>query len=84
MPQAIGDPDELDHFSHSLMQLIDTLNEKGISLRQTSFRPVKKDEPPSPQASLKKILNEGPVQKTFVVAFVDNLKQAIMLFLSIV
>jgi len=27
MPQAIGDPDELDHFAHSLRQFIDTLNE---------------------------------------------------------
>ena len=36
------------------------------------FRPVKKDEPPSPQESLKKILEEGPQHGTFVIAFVDN------------
>ena len=29
MPQAIGDPDELDHFAQSLTQFIDTLNEAG-------------------------------------------------------
>ena len=27
MPQAIGDPDELDRFAQSLTQFIDTLNE---------------------------------------------------------
>ena len=27
MPQAIGDPDEIDRFAQSLTQLIDTLNE---------------------------------------------------------
>jgi len=27
MPQAIGDPDELDRFAQSLAQFIDTLNE---------------------------------------------------------
>ena len=40
-----------------------------------SFRPVKKDEPPSPQESLKKILEDGPLQGTFVIAFADNWKR---------
>jgi DNA segregation ATPase FtsK/SpoIIIE, S-DNA-T family len=41
----------------------------------TSFRPVKKDEPPSQQESMKKILEDGPMQGTFVIAFVDNWKR---------
>jgi DNA segregation ATPase FtsK/SpoIIIE, S-DNA-T family len=41
----------------------------------TSFRPVKKDEPPSPQESIKKILEDGPVSGTFVIAFADNWKR---------
>lgn len=40
-----------------------------------SLRPVKKDEPPSPQESLKKILEDGPLQGTFVIAFADNWKR---------
>jgi energy-coupling factor transporter ATP-binding protein EcfA2 len=40
-----------------------------------SFRPVNKDEPPSPQESLKKILEDGPLQGTFVIAFADNWKR---------
>lgn len=40
-----------------------------------SFKPVKKDEPPSPQESLKKILEDGPLQGTFVIAFADNWKR---------
>lgn len=40
-----------------------------------SFKPVKKDESPSPQESLKKILEDGPLQGTFVIAFVDNWKR---------
>lgn len=40
-----------------------------------NFRPVKQDEPPSPQESLKKILEDGPLQGTFVIAFVDNWKR---------
>ena len=40
-----------------------------------SFRPPKKDEPPSPQESLKKILEDGPRQGTFVIAFADNWKR---------
>jgi len=40
-----------------------------------SFRPVKKDESPSPQESLKKILEDGPLQGTFVIAFADNWKR---------
>lgn len=40
-----------------------------------SFRPVKKDEPPSPQESIKKILEDGPLNGTFVIAFADNWKR---------
>ncbi len=35
MPQAIGDPDELDRFAQSLTQFIDTLNEAVNSLNQS-------------------------------------------------
>ncbi|MDD7984707.1 FtsK/SpoIIIE domain-containing protein [Lentisphaera marina] len=41
----------------------------------TSFRSVKKDEPPSYQESLKQILEDGPLQGTFVIAFVENWKR---------
>lgn len=27
MPQAIGDPDELDNFAHTLSQFVDTMND---------------------------------------------------------
>jgi len=27
MPQAVGDPDELDRFAHSLQQFVDSLND---------------------------------------------------------
>lgn len=37
-----------------------------------NFRPLKKDEPPSPQESLKTILEDGPLNATFVIAFADN------------
>lgn len=40
-----------------------------------SFRQVKKDDPPSPQESLKKILEDGPLQGTFVIAFADSWKR---------
>jgi hypothetical protein len=40
-----------------------------------SFRPVKKDETPSLQESLKKILDDGPLYGTFVIAFADNWKR---------
>lgn len=39
------------------------------------LRPLKKDGPPSPQESLRKILEEGPPQGTFVIAFADNWKR---------
>lgn len=35
MPQAIGDPDELDRFAQSLAQFIDTLNEAVNGLNQS-------------------------------------------------
>ncbi len=35
MPQAIGDPDELDRFAQSLTQFIDTLNEAVNSLNHS-------------------------------------------------
>jgi hypothetical protein len=35
MPQAIGDPDELEFFAQSLTQFIDTLNEAVIGLNQS-------------------------------------------------
>ena len=35
MPQAIGDPDELDRFAQSLTQFIDTLNEAVNGLNQS-------------------------------------------------
>lgn len=40
-----------------------------------SFRPVKKDDSPSPQESLKAILEEGPLKGTFVIAFAANWKR---------
>lgn len=40
-----------------------------------SFRPMKKDETPSPQESLKKILEDGPLHGTFVIAFADHWKR---------
>ena len=36
------------------------------------FKPVKKDVSPSPLESLKRILDDGPLYGTFVIAFVDN------------
>lgn len=35
MPQAFGDPDEIDRFAQSLMQFIDTLNEAANSLNHS-------------------------------------------------
>lgn len=35
MPQAIGDPDELDRFAQSLTYFIDTLNEAANGLNQS-------------------------------------------------
>ncbi len=37
-----------------------------------SYRSVKKDEPPSPQKSLKRILEDDPLHGTFVISFSDN------------
>jgi hypothetical protein len=37
-----------------------------------NFRPLKKDELPSSQESMKAILEDGPLHGTFVIAFVDN------------
>lgn len=56
--------------------IIDGLDStKEFHYGPASFRPVKKDEPPSPQESLKKILEDGPLQGTFVIAFADNWKR---------
>lgn len=56
--------------------IIDGLDStKDFHSGPTSFRPVKKDEPPSPQESLKKILEDGPPHGTFVIAFVDSWKR---------
>lgn len=59
-----------------IIMIIDGLDSiKEFHSGPASFRPVKKDEPPSPQESLKKILEDGPLQGTFVIAFVDNWKR---------
>ncbi len=56
--------------------IIDGLDSaKAFHSGPASFRPIKKDEPPSAQESLKKILEEGPPQGTFVIAFADNWKR---------
>ena len=39
MPQAIGDPDELDRFAQSLTQFIDTLNEAVNGLNHSFGAP---------------------------------------------
>jgi DNA segregation ATPase FtsK/SpoIIIE, S-DNA-T family len=52
---------------------LDSTKEFHSSL--ASFRPVKKDDPPSLQESLKKILEDGPLQGTFVIAFADSWKR---------
>ena len=65
---------ELQHSKRIV--IIDGLDStKEFHSGQASFRPVKKDEPPAPQGSLKKILEDGPLQGTFVIAFVDNWKR---------
>jgi hypothetical protein len=38
----------------------------------SSFRPVKINEPPWPQECIKKILEDGPLNKTLVTAFADK------------
>ncbi|MDL2286162.1 hypothetical protein LJC24_01805 [Desulfococcaceae bacterium OttesenSCG-928-F15] len=46
MPQAIGDPDELDRFAQSLTQFIDTLNEavNGLNLSFDALGDTWQDE----------------------------------------
>lgn len=67
-------PDELQKSKRIL--IIDGLDStKEFHSGPASFRPVKKDEPPSAQESIKKILEDGPLHGTFVIAFVDNWKR---------
>lgn len=69
-----GISDEL-HKSKRIL-IIDGLDStKEFHSGPASFRPVKKDEPPSPQESIKKILEDGPLHGTFVIAFADNWKR---------
>jgi len=69
-----GISDEL-HKSKRVL-IIDGLDStKEFHSGLTSFRPMKKDEPPSPQESIKRILEDGPPHGTFVIAFVDNWKR---------
>lgn len=64
-------PDELQNLKRIL--IIDGLDStKEFHSGSASFRPMKKDEPPSPQESIKKILEDGPLHGTFVLAFIDN------------
>lgn len=64
-------PAELQNSKRIL--IIDGLDStKEFHSGSASFRPMKKDEPPSPQESIKKILEEGPLHGTFVIAFIDN------------
>lgn len=66
--------DELQQFKRVV--IIDGLESiKDFHSGPASFRPMKKDDPPSPQESLKKILEDGPLQGTFVIAFADNWKR---------
>lgn len=66
--------DELQQFRRVV--IIDGLDSiKAFHSGATSFRPMKKDDLPSPQESLKKILEDGPLQGTFVIAFADNWKR---------
>jgi S-DNA-T family DNA segregation ATPase FtsK/SpoIIIE len=67
-------PDELQKSKRIL--IIDGLDStKEFHSGPASFRPVKKDELPSPQESIKKILEDGPLHGTFVIALVDNWKR---------
>jgi S-DNA-T family DNA segregation ATPase FtsK/SpoIIIE len=67
-------PDELQKAKRIL--IIDGLDStKEFHSGPANFRTVKKDEPPSPQESMKKILEDGPLHGTFVIAFVDNWKR---------
>ena len=69
-----GIPDELQKSKRIL--IIDGLDStKELHSGPISFRPMKKDEPPSPQESIKKILEDGPLHGTFVIAFADNWKR---------
>ena len=53
--------------------IIDGLDSvKELHSGPSSFRAIKKDEQPSPQEIIKKILDDGPLNGTFVIAFVDN------------
>lgn len=66
--------DEL-HKSKRIL-IIDGLDStKEFHSGPASFRPVKKDESPAPQESIKKILEDGPLHGTFVIAFADNWKR---------
>ena len=56
--------------------IIDGLDSvKEFHSGSVGFRPVKKDEQPLPQESIKKILEDGPLHGTFVIAFADNWKR---------
>ena len=46
MPQAIGDPDELDRFAQSLTQFVDTINEavNGLNNSFSTLRDTWQDE----------------------------------------
>jgi hypothetical protein len=69
-----GISDELQKSKRIL--LIDGLDStKEFHSGPANFRPMKKDELPSPQESIKKILEEGPLHGTFVIAFADNWKR---------
>ncbi|UPU37500.1 FtsK/SpoIIIE domain-containing protein [Geomonas paludis] len=48
---------------------------KELHAGLAGFKPLKKDEPPAPQESFKKILEDGPAAGTFVIAFADNWKR---------
>ncbi|EPB0854876.1 FtsK/SpoIIIE domain-containing protein [Yersinia enterocolitica] len=48
---------------------------KAFHSGPANFRSVKKDEPPSAVESLKRILEEGSSQGTFVIAFAENWKR---------
>ncbi|MBF0314281.1 MAG: DUF87 domain-containing protein [Oligoflexia bacterium] len=54
---------------------LDSAKELHSGLGMPNFRTVKKEESPSSQESVKKILEDGPQYGTFVIAFVDNWKR---------
>ena len=47
-------------------------SEKSFHSGPTGFRPVKKEELPSSSELIKNFLEEGPLNGTFIIAFVDN------------